>query len=280
MFCREFDDCEIDQHVRNLKAFGYTRVDGAMTAEGLAGARSRLKGISHEAAGPDSMIRIDDIKLRGVIFNMQNRGKFFVDLISDLAVHKICMPFLNDPYYEQLSADVPNYILANYTARSSQSDAPLQIHIDSFIPTPGPRTWAMQAIFMLDDQTVENGCSYVVPGTHRSGDYTDRDLDQKVPVESKAGDLILWDSRLWHGALPNTDGASRWALIATFHMWWMKQKLDIPRMLPEDIYADLSDLQKQLLGYCALPPTDVEDGIETKRGYEALRPTVADYFKG
>lgn len=275
MLCRGMDEVETDQHIRNLRAYGFTKIEEAMTPDALQRARREIAALESEASGSDGA----DVKTRGIVFNIQNQGKFFIDLVSAPAVHAACKPFLNDPYYDALPADAPNYTLAYYTARSSQEDSPLPLHIDSIIPAPGERTWAMQAVFMLDDQTIDNGCSVVVPGSHLSGRYTDREMDQTVPVESKAGDVVIWDSRLWHGALPNKVGTPRWALIATFHMWWIKQKMDIPRMLPQNIYAELTDEQKQLLGYCAIPPSDHTVEINTKLGYEALKPTVADYFK-
>lgn len=275
MFLRSIEESELDQHIRNLQVYGFTKVEDALPKPVLERAVGGIKKLTTEATGPDGQ----DVKTRGIAFNVQNEDKFYIDLVSDPAIHSVCMPFLNDPYYGALPADVPNYILAYYTARSSQSDSPLPLHIDSIIPAGGPRTWAMQAIFMLNDQTVENGCSLVVPGSHLSGNYTDRELDQTIPVESKAGDLVIWDSRLWHGALPNRSGAPRWALIATFHMWWLKQKMDIPRTLPQSIYEQLTDLQKQLLGFCALPPINGAETVDTKRGYDALKPSVADYFR-
>jgi hypothetical protein len=279
MLCRSVDEREVEQHRRNLTAYGYTKIAGAMLPDALRHARERIAEIEDQAISAGDTARNDGGKTSRLIFNVQNLGKFFVDLIAEKVLLDLCMPFLNDPYYGALPPDVPNYVLGYYTARSSQENTPLPLHIDSIIPAPGDRTWAMQAVFMLNDQTRSNGCTVVVPGSHHSGNYTDRELDLTVPVESRAGDLVVWDSRLWHGALPNREGAPRWALIATFHMWWLKQKMDIPRILPQDIYASLSDLQKQLLGYCALPPTDHTDNVNTKRGYDVLKPRVADYYR-
>jgi len=75
----------------------------------------------------------------------------------------------------------------------------------------------------LDDATVENGCLWVIPGSHRSGvlfptrlqddrrfDCTDeafdfgyRDVDA-VPVEVPAGTAVVFNGYLLHRSLPNT----------------------------------------------------------------------------
>jgi ectoine hydroxylase-related dioxygenase (phytanoyl-CoA dioxygenase family) len=171
---------------------------------------------------------------------------------------------------------VPNYILSYYNARSS--GLKLDLHIDSYVPNQGEFTWAMQVGFILDDMNEDNGCTVVVPGSHQSGKYTDRDLKNVKSIIAKAGDVIIWDSRLWHGTKGNSSGASRWALIATITQWWVKQSMDIPRGLPDSIYQNLLDEQKALLGFCSIPPVNSNGRINTKCGYDFLKPSVKDYF--
>jgi ectoine hydroxylase-related dioxygenase (phytanoyl-CoA dioxygenase family) len=88
----------------------------------------------------------------------------------------------------------------------------------------------------------------------------------------------MWDSRVWHGTHENVAGTSRWALIATFSRWWMKQAMDIPKSLPQEIYAQLTDRQKALMGFCSIPPVDESRRINTKCGYDFLKSSVRDYF--
>ena len=182
---------------------------------------------------------------------------------------------LNDPHYRFLPDSVPNYVLQYYNARSSGQK--LDLHIDSHIPFIGEFTNMMQFVFLLQDSDTENGCTVVVPGSHKSGTFTDRDLKNVQPLTGKAGDLIFWDSRLWHGTLENITGRSRWALIATIGMWWVKPSMDIVRSMNDDIYRQCTDQQKQLLGFCAVPPTDPLQRNNTKCGYDFLKPSVKDY---
>jgi ectoine hydroxylase-related dioxygenase (phytanoyl-CoA dioxygenase family) len=91
---------------------------------------------------------------------------------------------------------------------------------EMFIPT---RDRSLHAAWMsLDDATLENGCLWVIPGSHRSGiiwpnrehddarfdcvvesfqfPYTD---DDAVPVEVKAGGIVFFNGYLLHRSLPN-----------------------------------------------------------------------------
>ena len=90
-----------------------------------------------------------------------------------------------------------------------------------FIPT---RDRSLTAAWIaLDDATVENGCLWVIPGSHRRGvlypdrEHDDADFDctvesygfayseaDAVPVEVSAGALVLFDGYLLHRSLPNT----------------------------------------------------------------------------
>ena len=75
----------------------------------------------------------------------------------------------------------------------------------------------------LDDATVENGCLWVLPGSHRRGVlYPDREQqdprfdctseaydfpyaeEDAVPVEVPAGSAVIFNGYLLHRSLPNT----------------------------------------------------------------------------
>ncbi len=91
---------------------------------------------------------------------------------------------------------------------------------EMFIPT---RDRSLNAAWLaLDDATVQNGCLWVIPGSHRSGiiwpnrehsderfdcvvesfdfPYTDADA---VPVEVKAGAIVFFNGYLLHRSMPN-----------------------------------------------------------------------------
>lgn len=90
-----------------------------------------------------------------------------------------------------------------------------------FIPT---RDRSLTGVWIaLDDATIENGCLWVLPGSHQPGIiYPDReqddprfdctveaydfpyDDDDAVPVEIPAGAAIIFNGYLLHRSLPNT----------------------------------------------------------------------------
>jgi ectoine hydroxylase-related dioxygenase (phytanoyl-CoA dioxygenase family) len=213
-----------------------------------------------------------------VLYNLQREDLAFTHAFTaQPTVMAILKGLLNDQWYRQIPSDRPNFILRAMAGRSS-GPSQLPLHIDAFIPAAGDCCFACQVAIVLEDQTPERGSTLVVPGSHISGRYAEQSaLDRAVPLEPRAGDIVIWDGRLWHGALPNRTGASRWSVIATFVRWWIKQNFDIPRSLPQTIYDRLSDDEKAILGYCSMPPRDEWERIDIKAGHDSLRPRVADY---
>ena len=136
----------------------------------------------------------------------------------------------------------------------------------------------MQYTILLEDQDEANGCTVVVPRSHLSGEYTTREaFKNAIALEANAGDVIAWDSRLWHGTTENKTSGTRWAIIATFCRWWMKQHFNVIQSLPQGIYEKLSDSQKAVLGFCSIPHLNEREGIDLKRGYDSLLPDVRGY---
>ena len=205
------------------------------------------------------------------VYNLQNKDISFIDTLLGLKeVEDILIDNLNDRWYKQIPQDQPNYILRSFGARSSNSALPL--HIDSFIPYAGEETIAMQIVIVLEDMTIENGCTVAVPGTHQSGKYADNSVyNDAIPLTLKAGDVAIWDSRLWHGTTENKTEGTRWAIIATFTRWWIKQHFNITNSVPESIYNQLPPKYKSILGFGSIPWDDEYKGIELKRGYDEIK---------
>jgi ectoine hydroxylase-related dioxygenase (phytanoyl-CoA dioxygenase family) len=214
------------------------------------------------------------------VYNLQNKDFHFLEtLFASAEVEFILKHFLNDKWYKPIPHDQPNYILRSYCARSSTAALPL--HLDSFVPYLGEYTIAMQYVIVLEDQSPANGCTLVVPGSHQCGEYAAQDrLKDAVPIESRAGDVVLWDTRLWHATAANTTSGSRWAILATFTRWWIKQFFNITQNFPQEFYDRLTAEQKAVLGFCSIPYNNEFEGIDFKKGYEGLPASMGERIGG
>ena len=126
-------------------------------------------------------------------------------------------------------------------------------------------------LVMLDDFTLDNGATRLVPGSHRRLERPMDDvLEQRsIAAVGPAGSIVLFDSNLWHSAAPNRSAAPRRALTLTFTRPFMKQQLDYPRLLGEDFTQD--PRLRQILGYNARVPENLDEWFQPpeRRKYKA-----------
>jgi phytanoyl-CoA hydroxylase len=111
----------------------------------------------------------------------------------------------------------------------------------------------------LDDATVENGCLWAIPGSHKRGilwqmeEHDDRRFDcagesrgypytndDAVPIEVKAGSVVVFNGYLLHRSLPNYAAAGyRRALVNHY----MSAESFLPWFgdLPKGVHASIAD---------------------------------------
>lgn len=267
----------IEQWIHQIETQGYCRIPGVYSADKVEKwldlTRYWYEKSKNNVSNKLSALTQNDLYL----WNPHYKDVEFLKMFFEPEVlRKITMHFLNDQWFKSIPADHPNYILQNLMGRSS--DKKLSMHIDSFIPYLGDHVTMIQAAVILEEQTTENGCTVVVPGSHLSGKYADQaSFETAVPVLSDPGDLIIWDSRTWHGTLPNQTDGTRWSIIAAFSRWWIKQMFNYTDNLPQHIYEQLSDNEKAIVGFCSIAYNDETEGIDRKRGYDTLLENVEEY---
>tara|TARA_B100000795_G_C22758540_1_gene422576 strand:- start:102 stop:893 length:792 start_codon:yes stop_codon:yes gene_type:complete len=253
------------KYINDIEKNGYTIVPSVLTKTEVIKLKRSVKHYYIKDTKRKNPTYLQHKNKDKNVYNLQNKNYSFIKILSKKIVVNIAKYFLNDPYYQLLPKEKPNYILKYYNARSSVNK--LDLHIDSYMPFKGDQTYMMQFVFLLDESTLKNGCTVVVRGSHKSGKFCNRKSKNLKNLIANPGDLIIWDSRLWHGANKNKNKDSRWALVATLTRWFIKQSSDITRALPASIYKECTNKEKLLLGYCSIPPRDEFHGVNTKAGY-------------
>lgn len=200
-----------------------------------------------------------------IIYNLQNYSYEFIKLFNHKFIKKLMMKSLNDPFYGKIKSNKPNYTLKGLNARSSGKK--LDFHIDTYFPFKGNKTFMYQVAIPLEKSDLETGCTIVVKKSHKSGKFSDRKNKTFQKLIANPGDLVIWDSRIWHGALENKTEKSRWQLIATFGCWWIKPQFDLTYKIPKKILKKCNNEEKTILGFFSITPKDELERISTKTGY-------------
>jgi phytanoyl-CoA hydroxylase len=199
---------------------GYLILPGLLDADLLASARAESVAICRGDRGdidgvvPAAALDDDDTVLRRYLcIHFPHKVSA---LARDLARLPAAVRALND-------AIGPNVKMMQSMLFIKSEGKPGQAwHQDEpHIPT---RDRSLAAVWIaLDDATVENGCLWVIPGSHRAGVlYPDREQDDPrfdctreaygfryreedaVPVELEAGSALVFDGYLLHRSLPNS----------------------------------------------------------------------------
>ncbi|WP_222598392.1 phytanoyl-CoA dioxygenase family protein [Lentzea tibetensis] len=197
---------------------GYLVVDNVLTSEQLAevraeataicrGERGEIDGVVPAAPGePD-----DDVLRRYLCVHFPHK---ISKVLHDVAV----LPKIADALTGVIGPDVK--MMQSMLFIKAEGKPGQAWHQDeTHIPT---RDRSLTAVWIaLDDATVENGCLWVLPGSHRRGYlYPDREQhdvrfdctkeahgftdDNAIPVELPAGSALVFDGHLLHRSLPNT----------------------------------------------------------------------------
>ena len=114
--------------------------------------------------------------------------------------------------------------------------------------------YVCNSMWLLDDFTLENGATRVVPGSHRSGKHPKdalEDATQKHPDEiqliAPSGTVIIFNSHLWHAGGLNQTDAPRHGMLAYYCRRDHKQLTDQRKFLHPDTHARLSEAQRFIL---------------------------------
>lgn len=173
----------------------------------------------------------------------------------------------------------PGYLLtASQAICIGPGETPQPIHFDdTFYTLPRPRpAVSISTIWALDDFTLENGGTEVIPGSHVWSDAEvantyltqadpesnapepgarDEELrNQLVPVEMTAGSLVLFAGTLLHRGGANRSSSVRRAFSHQYCEPWARQQENFMLSVPKARAKKMSPRLRQLLGYSIHPP--------------------------
>lgn len=105
-------------------------------------------------------------------------------------------------------------------------------------------TGVVSALVYLDDYSPENGATRILRGSHGGEPAATPEADTRSEVLSgKAGDILVFDANLLHGATRNISGARRRSLLVTYaaieqrQAWEATRAIRSVRMSTEEVFG-------------------------------------------
>ena len=204
---------EITQHGAELERQGFTVLEPFAGADLLGALQDRIGALfGEEEQNPSRELRWEPGARR--LNNLADRGEPFWQTIVASDVLELVQTALG-----------PEIKLSSITARSADphSSRPQPLHVDLDL-LPDSRGYCIcNALWMLDDFTLDNGPLRAVPGSHRWQRRPREAMHDvyaphpgEVVITGRAGSVVVMNAHTWHGALANRTARERRALSVLY----------------------------------------------------------------
>ena len=231
----------------HLDEYGYVVLKGVLTTNQVGSLRERSIELVKKERELGAQLYLDNRSQR--VWNLVNKGEIFADMIQ----HPLVLEF-----QEYLLGE--NCTLSSFTVNLIGPGSPVSdLHVDyplSSLPTPHPSfALCANSVYVLDDFSLENGATRLVPGSHKRGygPSPGETYNDIVQVTGKKGDIIIIHGHIWHSSGENRTDQDRVALLGFFCRPFMKPQQDHLRLVAPEIVKDASPILKRLLGMDSQP---------------------------
>jgi len=238
---RAIREAGLERNVAELEAFGFTVLPSSLSSDIVRRTQTSILAVAERRWGRKLDISNDE--------NLEGRlpGTPLLTnlLFEDVIFEKLLMaekPLLLIRYMMGESVKL-NSVSSHIKAGNADG---LHLHADAAngIPSPlPPYSCFANLTYVLTDYTRNGGALAMVPGSHRrcrqpspleAGMSRGHESPEAIPIEAKAGDVVIWHGNTWHGAFPRNERGIRMNLIFAFCRQFIEtQELIKGRVPPE-----------------------------------------------
>ncbi len=225
----------------------------AIDKDGYAIVRAVLDATTLQALGDELQPHIDSAELGGTAF-LGNRTRRLVNLLTrsfacqQIAIHPLVLAIADRillPYCAryQLGYTGVMHLEPGERAQTLHRDGRCYPFANPCPPLILATMWS------LGDFTESNGCTRVVPGSHRWDDARQAGDAEVVAAEMPAGSVLLYTSGVLHGGGDNRSAQPRTGIALHYALGWLRQVENQYLVLPPEQAKTLPAKLQRLIGY-------------------------------
>jgi ectoine hydroxylase-related dioxygenase (phytanoyl-CoA dioxygenase family) len=245
--CGATDKNVSEQHRNELDILGYTVFENVIDPVWLEDLRTTFEALSEREGssggleagtppGSEGIRRLGDLVNKGTVFDLI----YTHPIVLSAAYYVIKKPFK----IMSLNGHDPKPGFGQQALHSDSRGSRLAGASDDQI----------NALWMLDDFTEDNGPTRVVPGSHLSPhfpkDLMDNVIDKhpdEAYITGSAGSMAFFNAKIWHGGTTNVSNRTRRAYHSAFTVRANKQQTDQRAYLRPETQARLTSEARYLL---------------------------------
>ena len=249
---------------QQLDERGYVVLESLIDRDFLAALRSRILTVFDEEG-----------ERAGHEFRSEEHAHRLANLVDkgDVFGRAIVLPRLLEYVRHVLG---PGIKLSSLNARSADpnTDVGQPLHVDMGAIPDERGYWVCNTVWMLDDFTLDNGPTRMVPGSHKWGQRPQDVLadpfaphPDEVMLTGKAGTVAVMNAHVWHGGTANRTSKPRLAMHAFYCRRDKPQQQYQKKLLRPDVQAALSPDVRDILALDDPLNDDLSTNVVVRSGF-------------
>jgi hypothetical protein len=251
-------DGPLDEAAEQVRALGYAVIDSGYESSELARLSEAFDAVREAYIDRYGRVYLENLdELNNIRLMLAHGDDTFLRLALNKSVLKTVSLLISGKFVLNQQNGVINPPNEKYNQGAWHRDLPYQ-HFVSTTPL------AINALFCVDDFTAENGATFVLPASHRTGPFPSPSHVRKnaVQVEAKAGQFIILDCMAFHSGGYNHGSRPRRAVNHVYNIPYFKQQIKIADVVDGD---GLSPRAREILGFTFQEPRSVDEYLKSRR---------------
>lgn len=248
---------QIDLVVEQVKRVGYAVLDSNISQTELNVLSKKFDEVRNQYVKTWTENKLRTLNEYHMVRALLTLDKVFLKVAMNKELQNVLKQLITGKFILNQQNGVVNPPSENYSQGSWHRDLPYQ-HFTS------DRPLAVNALFCLDNFTLQNGSTFVLPASHKEAKFPSDDYirQNSVQVEAKAGQFIVLDCMIFHSGGSNGTLSERRGINHVFTIPYFKQQINLIKNFDKE---SLTEEEKSILGFEFQEPETIQSYLESRK---------------